>query len=656
MPGLRRDLRRSDWLFCVFLALLAAKVYGEVFHHDFIRFDTPRYVTKNPPVLAGLTWDGVKWAFTTLYKSNWHPLTWISHMLDVSLFGVNAGAHHAVNVAFHALNGCLLYAFLVLATGARGPSAFVAAVFAVHPTHVESVAWIAERKDVLSQLFALLTLLAYLRYVRRKEAAEIRRPRRRRRKGVADPRGAGGMAVVLLWLLCGLASKAMLVTLPFVLLLLDYWPLGRLRFDRSIRALLLEKAPLFLAVFAISAVTYFAQTSSGAVGLGDAVTLPQRLANTAVSYVLYVGKTLWPTDLALVYPHPYLPGGTPWQPWQVAASAAALAVVTAGALLARQRRYLAVGWLWFLGTLVPVIGLVQAGTQGFADRYTYLPTIGLSVMAAWGGRDLVHHLGGAGRAALAGGAAVACALLAFAAQGQVAHWRSTIPLFEYSLGVEPGAIMLRNNLANELFERGFTDAAIEQYRTLLEYDPTSQVAHRNLGNALAKRGDAYEAARHGLIGKGVDPESAEGQLHLGAVQRSQGRPAHAELHFRQAIALAPDSPEARRMLGLSLLQRGQNDAAIEQFRVLVQLAPDSSDDHLILGQTLRVEGDLDGAIAELRRAVATAPGQGQPRAVLADALLARGEREEAVAHLRQAVAAEPDNPDFALRLENALRE
>jgi len=669
MPEPSRDFRRSDWLFCLFLVVLSAKVYGEVFHHDFIRFDTPRYVTKNPHVLAGLTRDGVVWAFTTLYKSNWHPLTWISHMLDVSLFGVNAGAHHAVSLAFHAVDACLLYAVFLMATGARGASAFVAAVFAVHPTHVESVAWIAERKDVLSLFFGLLSLRAYLRYTAADDRARAARDgpkgagaRRRAAARSGDPArriGHARMWPVGVWLLCALASKPMLVTLPFVFLLFDYWPLGRIRSDRPIRPIrpiLMEKVPLFVLVIVVSGVTYFAQKSSGAVDLGDPVGFVQRLANAVVSYTLYIGKTFWPTNLALVYPHPDLPGGTPWQPWQIGASTGVLAAVTAAVVLARRRRYLAVGWLWFLGTLVPVIGIVQAGTQGFADRYTYLPGIGLSLMIAWGGRDLAGRFGAAGRVIVVGSAVVVIGLLAVVARRQVAPWRSSIPLFEHSLAIEPGSTMLRNNLANELFDRGFVDASIEHYRTLLAYDPGSRVAHRNLSNALQKKGDLYEATRHLLLARGVELDSLEGQLNLGGIARREGRVTVAEGHFRRAIELAPDSPDAHRMLGLTLLQRGQNGAAVEQFRELVRLAPSSPDHRIVLAQTLRVEGDLDGAIAELRRAVATAPDRARTHAVLADALLAHGDHDEAVSHLREAVALEPDDPDYAQRLASALRE
>jgi tetratricopeptide (TPR) repeat protein len=667
-----RKFSRTEWIFCLLLVLVTVAVYGGVFSSDFIRFDDPRYIAQNRHVRAGLTLDGAAWAFTTFFKSNWHPLAWLSHMLDVELYGLNPAGHHATNLLLHVANSVLLFAVLRSATRAPWPSALVAALFAVHPTHVESVAWVAERKDLLSTLFWLLATASYVAYARRG--------------------GIARYAATALLLLLGLASKAMLISLPFVFLLLDYWPLGRLRFDRSALRLLVEKLPLLAIVAAVAAVALAAQSSGGAVALGDPVPLHLRIANAAVSYGLYVWKTVWPVDLALLYPHPYLPGGTPWQAWQVALAGAGLLGASLVFLRARRHRYLAVGWLWFLGTLLPVIGIVQVGTQGIADRYTYVPCIGLYIIAAWGGVDLVRaasrRTGGFG-AAGALVALVALAALAVVSQRQVGYWRDTVPLFEHSLAVAPGGYPLHNNLANELVDRGQLDDAIRHYRRALEIKPDHTPAHKGLSNALQRRGELYEAARHSLLARQVPLDSLEGELQLGdallrekdpqaalahfrraarlapdseVVQRALGQ-AHMELgrpdeaidFYRRAVRFAPDSYLARRALAQALMHRRDLPAAISEYREVVRIRPESALDLHQLGHLLRAVGDLDGAIVQYRRAVAAAPGEAVPRLSLGDMLLARGDLDEAIVSYREAIVLEPDVPAARERLERALR-
>jgi tetratricopeptide (TPR) repeat protein len=532
--------RRAEWIFCLLLALVTVKVYAGVFTSDFIRFDDPRYITKNSIVLDGLTLDGAVWAFTTFFKSNWHPITWLSHMLDVELFGVDPAGHHATNLLLHVANSLLLFAVLRSATRAAGPSALVAAIFAMHPTHVESVAWVAERKDVLSTLFCLLATASYVAYARRG--------------------GAARYAATAALLVLGLASKAMLLTLPFVFLLLDYWPLARLRFDRSARPLVVEKLPLIAVVVVFAGVTFAAQSTGGAVGLGDPVPLHLRAANAVMSYGLYIWKSVWPVDLALVYPHPNLEGGTPWRAWQVAATGTLLLLVSLACLRARRQPYLAVGWLWFVGTLVPAIGLVQAGTQGMADRYTYVPCIGLYIAAAWGGADLLRRASRRrgwlrGAAALASLAALAA--LALASQRQVAYWRDTVPLFEHSLAVAPGSYLLHNNLANELFERDQLDESIHHYRLALEIRSDFRMGHRNLSNALKIRGELYDAKRHYLIGRQVALDSLDGELQLGDAALRERRFEVAAAHFRRALEIDPESETAHRNLGLALRMQSE---------------------------------------------------------------------------------------------------
>jgi tetratricopeptide (TPR) repeat protein len=663
---------RNEWIFCLLLAVTTVAVYGDVFTSDFIRFDDPRYITQNHHVREGLTLDGVAWAFTTFFKSNWHPLAWLSHMLDVALYGLNPGGHHATNLLLHVANSVLLFAVLRSATRAPWPSALVAALFALHPTHVESVAWVAERKDVLSTLFWLLATASYVAYARRG--------------------GVARYAATALLLLLGLASKAMLVTLPFVFLLLDYWPLGRLRFNRSALRLVVEKLPLLAIVAAFAVVALAAQATGGAVALGGPVPLHLRAANAVVSYGLYVWKTVWPVDLALVYPHPYLAGGTPWQAWQVAFAGAGLLGASVAFLRARRHRYLAVGWLWFLGTLLPVIGIVQVGTQGMADRYTYVPCIGLYVIAAWGGADLARRASprreGLG-AAPAFVALVALAVLAVVSHRQVGYWRDTIPLFEHSLAVAPGSYFLRNNLANELFDRGQLDDSIGHYRRVLEIKPDDSIAHKNLSNALRRRGELYEATRHSLLGRQVALDSLEGELQLGDALLREKNPRAAMAHFRRAIELAPDSDAAQLAAGQAHLQLGRPDEATRSFRRAVQLAPesdvahralaqvlmsrrdlpaaiselrevvrirpDSARDVNLLGHALLAAGDLDGAIVQYHRAVEAAPEVAILQLNLGDALLARGDLDDAIVFYRQAIAIEPDAPAGRQRLEQALR-
>jgi tetratricopeptide (TPR) repeat protein len=367
----------------------------------------------------------------------------------------------------------------------------------------------------------------------------------------------------------GLASKAMLVTLPFVFLLLDYWPLERLRFDRSARRLIMEKLPLIAVVLVFSGVTFVAQSTGGAVALGDPVPLHLRAANAVMSSGGYIWKSVWPVDLALVYPHPNLEGGTPWRAWQVAATGAFLVLVSVACLRARRQRYLAVGWLWFLGTLVPVIGLVQAGTQGMADRYTYVPCIGLYIAVAWGGAELVRRASrrrGGLRSAAALATVAAVAALALVSQRQVGYWRDTVPLFEHSLAVAKGSYMLHNNLANELFERDQLDESIQHYHATLEIKPDFLLAHRNLANALKRRGELYEGKRHYLIGRRVALDSLEGELQLGDALLREGKFEAAAARFRRAAAIDPESDTAHRSLALAVRmqsERAERDRAAE---------------------------------------------------------------------------------------------
>ena len=438
----KHDNRRVMWV-SVGLAAVTVAVYWPVLHFGFINYDDSEYITENLQVRAGLTWRGLVWAFTQFHAWNWHPVTWLSHMLDWQLYGARAGGHHASNLLIHVLNVVLAFAVLRQMTGAFWRSAVVAGLFAVHPLHVESVAWVSERKDVLSGLFFWLTLWAYGMYVRRQgQSPESTVPRPR--STLDAPRY---YALTLFFFALGLMSKPMVVTLPFVLLLLDYWPLRRVawpgdvqnreRLDHTaeLKPLLLEKVPFFVLSLGSSLVTYLAQSRGGAVLPMDALPLSQRLANAAVAYVRYAVKAVWPTHLAAFYPHPGR-----WPNWEVASCALAVLLVTGAVLIeTRKRPVLVVGWLWFLGTLVPVIGLVQVGSQSMADRYTYLPLIGLFLMAVWGGTEFAAAGFSAGNLRVLGfGAATAAlGLCAADARMQLGYWKESEALFTHTLEVSP---------------------------------------------------------------------------------------------------------------------------------------------------------------------------------------------------------------------------
>jgi len=562
LPGNSTVLRTL--LVTVSLTALVAIVFRGVGGHEFINYDDNRYVTDNPSVLRGLTGAGVRWAFTAVHADNWHPLTWLSHMLDVELYGTDAGAHHLVSAALHALNAVLLFLVLRGMSGALWQSAAAAALFAVHPLHVESVAWVAERKDVLSTVFWLLTMAAYLWYVRRPGPARL------------------VPAVVLCAL--GLLSKPMVVTLPFVLLLADYWPLNRWGRIPG-RALVLEKVPLFLLAAFSGTVTFVVQQQGGSMKSMELYPLSARVANALVSCLTYAGKMLWPGDLAIFYPHP----GTGVNRLQAAVAMLAVATVTLLAVRrARQLPFLATGWFWYLGTLVPVIGLVQVGAQSMADRYTYVPLIGLSVMAVWGLPELlgrVRHR----RVMLAAVTAVVLSVLVLMARLQVGYWRNSLTLFSHALAVTPDNYLAHNNLGTALSRRGrwdeamrhfresqrinpeYTEASlnvrqlrrfllyerIEKYRAMLKEAPDSESVRLDLGIALLEAGSAEEARAHFRAVLRIRPDHARAYMHLGDIDFRQGRIEEAIRLYREALSLEPGLVRARDSLERALARSGR---------------------------------------------------------------------------------------------------
>jgi tetratricopeptide (TPR) repeat protein len=507
-------------LICLGLVLATAAAFEPVRHNDFVSYDDAMYVTENPRVNKGLSLESIRWAFTTTHASNWHPLTWLSHMLDCELFGLNPLWHHLVNLLFHTANTLLLFWVLARLTGAVWESAFVAAAFALHPLHVESIAWVAERKDVLSALFWMLTIVAYIRYTQRPSVWRS--------------------SLVFLVFGLGLMAKPMLVTLPFVLLLLDYWPLRRFQ-KSTVRRLVCEKIPLFILTMVSSIVTYVAQETTGATEMVENLALTTRINNALVCYLGYITKMIYPSGLAVLYPHP----GAGLPAWQPIVSIVALVVITAGIiyLAGRSRRYLTVGWLWYLGTLVPVIGLVQVGRQCMADRYTYLPSVGLFIIAAWGAAELSAKWRYR-KVVLSTSALLVLGALLVCTRMQVRHWRNNFTLCERALAVTENNPVMHYSLGNAFRSAEKLDEAVTQYRQALRIEPNHARTHGNMANALLLQAKFKEATEHYRRAVQLDPNYVNARYNLGLVLSKQGNFTEAITHYRHVLALEPDNAAA----------------------------------------------------------------------------------------------------------------
>ncbi|MCD6353687.1 MAG: tetratricopeptide repeat protein [Proteobacteria bacterium] len=559
--------RSRNLLICLFIIIATLAVYWQVRDHEFISLDDPTYITENSQIKDGFTKDGIIWAFTTTYASNWHPLTWRSHMLDVTLFGMDAGWHHLTNLFLHIVNSILLFLILFRMTGALWQSALAAALFALHPLHVESVAWASERKDVLSTFFWLLTMGAYMRYAKR-------------------PAGKRYLLILIFFVL-GLMAKPMLVTLPFVLLLMDYWPLGRIKKVSGIRGqgsgippdmrtakvtrLLLEKAPLFMLAAASCIVTFVAQQKGGAVSSLELLSLKVRIANAVVSYSGYLVKMIWPHNLAIYYPHP---GALPM--WQVAGSGLLLICLSLVMLRAtRKYPYLATGWLWYLGTLVPVIGLVQVGQQAMADRYTYVPLIGLFILIAWGIPDLIGRWRYKKIILTISGIAV-IVIFAAATWSQLGYWKNSVTLFERTVNVTTNNFLALNNLGNALAKEGKVKEAIQHYIESIRINPNFTKAHNNFGLVLAKQGNLNEAIRHFSEALRIKPDYAKAHNNLGAALARKGNLKGAVQHYKEAIRIEPDYAKAHYSLGVILKHEGRFNEAIKHLSETLRIDPDFS--------------------------------------------------------------------------------
>jgi tetratricopeptide (TPR) repeat protein len=608
-------LRRDWWIYALlFLAIAAA--YAQVYDFQFVNYDDPDYVTENLHVRGGLTASGVDWAFQSTEYANWLPLTWLSHMLDVELYGLQSGRHHLTSVAIHALTTLLLFGLLKRITGDRWPSAFVAFIFGLHPLHVESVSWIAERKDVLSALFYILALWAYVRYVERP--------------------GAMRYAVIVIMFACGIMAKPMIVTLPFVALLLDVWPLRRFS-----RKTVVEKIPLF-ALSAASALTaYLVQQRGGAVNTLAEIPFTLRLENAAIAYVTYIFQFFWPMRLAVFYPFPQAVPA-----WEWIAAVIALIAIT---IVALRSPPLTVGWFWYLGTLVPVIGLVKIGLQSHADRYSYVPLIGLSIAIAWGVQSFAkQHRWVAIPIAL--WACATCAGTFF----QVATWRNSTTLFEHALAVTDGNYVAQNNLGVALRHAGRRPEAVAHFEEALRLWPQYPEAQTNVGEALLTAGRLDEAIPHIAEALRLDPRLPEAHINLGSVRNKQGRPDLAEAEYRTALELKPSSAEAHDGLAVVLAETDRSEEALKHALEAIALDPDDADSHYNLGRLYGLTGRTDQAIDQFRETVRLEPANAEAHFNLGTAYAQKDQMNQAIAEFSAAVRTKPDYAAAHFNLASAL--
>lgn len=655
MPTVASGLPGRGWKtagVCSLLVVLVFLVFGQTIGHQFINFDDNTYVYDNPRIQNGLDLGGIVWAFTHVHSDNWHPLTTITHMADCQMYGLWAGGHHLTNVVLHAAAAVMLFFALGELTGAFWRSAFVAAVFAIHPLRVESVAWVAERKDVLSGIFFMLTLWAYARYVR-------------------QPAKRWGYAMVAGWFVAGLMSKPMLVTVPFVLLLLDYWPLGRLQRAADLPGLLVEKLPLMVFSFLSCLATLYSQTST--IRPLDDFPIPIRMENALVAYMAYLGKLVYPVRLVVFYP--LWKGG--WPLWEVVLAGLLLGSLTVLAwVLRRKYPVVVVGWCWFLGMLVPVIGLVRVGVQAYADRYTYLPLIGPVMVLVWVAADCSakwRHR----KVVLGGVAAVLLGFLAPAAHRQASYWRDDMTLWTYVLGCSRDNYVAHNNLgmalllrqqieeaedqflkslaANPIFSKAFHNLGCIRmaqqrweeaevfFRKAVELDPSMAEARINRGNVLSKLGRLEEAAALYRQALDIRPDYPEAHNNLGNLHMMKGRRDEAEVEYKEALRLKPDYSEAHHNLGNALLEQGRKEEGVVHLREVLRLNPANPEVLINLGWTLFELGYVEESVAQFREALRLRPGYPEAHNNLGSALYRQGRVAEAIGHMEKSVELQPSN-------------
>jgi tetratricopeptide (TPR) repeat protein len=602
-------------LVCVALSVITFAAFKQVRHNEFLSYDDDVYVTRNQTVQAGLTFEGIKWAFTSFDESNWHPLTWLSHMLDCQLFDLKPEYHHLTNLLLHIINTVLLFIVLNAMTSAMWRSAFVAALFAVHPLHVESVAWVAERKDVLSTLFWLLTMAAYFRYV---ENPKISR-----------------YALTIVFFALGLMAKPMLVTLPFVLLLLDYWPLNRLKnisladaFSRqTFYRLVREKIPFFGLSIISGVITFVAQRSGGSVVALAKLPLHFRLANAVLSYLKYIEKTFWPKDLIIFYPFNRAELTAAW----VLLPLLFLLVASIRVIkLAPNHRYLPVGWFWFLGTLVPVLGVVQVGSQALADRYTYVPLIGLFIVVTWGCADISAKLPYR-KFILSGVALVIISVMTIRTAIQVRCWQNSVSLFENATRLNENSAALHDNFATALAQQGKYDEAVEHYRIAIRLlaEPDSEILY-NLActyNNLGRYTEAIDTFRQAIK---VKPNFPLAYLHLGNVYHKLSRFTEAENAYKKAIEINPGFAEAYNNLANTFGMLGRHKEAQKAALQAIKIKPDFAEAYFTLGAAYLGQGHLPQAIEALKHVIYLQPNHAQAHYNLGLTYLKSGDRKSAL--------------------------
>jgi tetratricopeptide (TPR) repeat protein len=631
---------RSKLAICLMLAVITFAVYLPVLQCQFVNYDDNVFVTANPHLRNGLTWEAVEWSFAAglIYSSPnvdyWRPLSFLSHALDIQLFGLHPAGHHLMSLVIHVAATLALFLVLNSMTGALWRSAFVAAVFAIHPLHVESVAWIAERKDVLSGLFFILTLGAYTGYCQ-------------------NPSVSRYLLVLGLFALA-LMSKPVAVTLPFVLLLLDYWPLRRFTgpsiADEGSRShspppflmktalrLVFEKLPFILLAMGLSIITFHSQKTIGATVALNSVTLPVRMGNALVSYAAYILNLFWPVNLAAFYPY-----NITLPMWQAAGAFVLLTVVTLLVLAAARRcPWLPVGWFWYLGMLLPAIGILQVGTQARADRYTYLPQIGLYLLLTWGAAELCagwRHR----RWMLGGLATVILVALIFCVRAQSSYWRNGELLWTHTLACTSDNYVAHYSLGDALMQKGSVGEALTHFQTALQINPDYAEAHNYLGNILLQNGRVDEAIAHYQKALQIKPDYAYACYDLGNALLKKGRAAEAIAHYQKALQINPDYAEAYNNLGNALLQEGRVAEAITQYQKALQIKPDYAVVHDNLGNVLLQKGNVGEAITHYQQALQIKPDYAEAHNNLGNALLQEGAVAEAIAQYQTALQIKPD--------------
>ncbi len=646
------EIKHLEILVCLFLVIAILAVYWRVQNSDFVNFDDDIYVTKNHRVQSGLTLESIKWAFSFSDKNNtyWQPVTWLSHILDYHLYDLRAGKHHLTNLIIHIANSLLLFVVFKWMTGAFWKSAFVAMLFAIHPINVDSVAWISERKNVLSTFFWMLTMLTYVYYSKQPVLYRY--------------------LLTLLVFALGLMTKPMLVTLPCVLFLLDYWPLGRISLwppgvDKNGKSnkiivsgyqeflpfrLVLEKIPFFVLAALSIYVSSLSVRVYGNTVLRPMVPINLRIANALVSYVKYIGKTIWPQDLAVLYPFPRI---VPM--WQTIGALFLLVGISFFTIRSiRKAQFFVVGWLWYLGTLVPVIGLVQVGLwPAIADRFAYVPLIGIFIIVAWGIPELVAQWRYR-KIWLTALATVVLTILMAATWKQVGYWKNSITLFEHTLKITSNNYPAHNNLGTALAKQGRKEEAIKHYLQALRIKPDYVEARNNLGNALDEQGRTEEAVKYYLQALQIKPDYVEARYNLGVALYSQGRTEEAIEHFLQALRIKPDYAEAHYNLGNALYSQGRTEEAVEHYIIALRIKPDYEKAHNNLGLALYNQDRTEEAIKHYLQALRIKPDSVSAHNNLGAALFRKGQIEKAVEHFKMALKVAPDYDDLRINLKKTL--